>query len=230
MPPTQAKFRLSIWSILDVCFFTDKTWWRIFGEQTLLKYAFSKLIRSFSGLVSLGHRIWNIWRIKMSTTGSTLFRGMHPSFLDYWKDVLRHDPWQLMKCLITAPRNLVLFSAESERDSAVHLENTIGLHYSQSSLMVPVKLRQFCWGNTPSCLLYHPWVALSCAMSALENNLYVRTRARKSFLNTLSAMSWNTWCVITSPCSKTLLSGWGEARITAWDIFCLYEGRPPTFI
>lgn len=30
---------------------------------------------------------WDTWRIKMSTPGSTLFRNMDPSFLEYWKDV-----------------------------------------------------------------------------------------------------------------------------------------------
>ena len=29
----------------------------------------------------------NIWRKKISTPGSTLFRDMDPSFLEYWKDV-----------------------------------------------------------------------------------------------------------------------------------------------
>ena len=29
----------------------------------------------------------DIWRTKMSTPGSTLFRDMDPSFLEYWKDV-----------------------------------------------------------------------------------------------------------------------------------------------
>ena len=30
---------------------------------------------------------WGTWRMKMSTPGSTLFRDMDPSFLEYWKDV-----------------------------------------------------------------------------------------------------------------------------------------------
>ncbi|KAF8809322.1 kinase-like protein [Phlegmacium glaucopus] len=30
---------------------------------------------------------YDIWRIKMTTPGSTLFRNMDPSFLEYWKDV-----------------------------------------------------------------------------------------------------------------------------------------------
>ena len=29
----------------------------------------------------------DIWRVKMSTPASTLFRDMDPSFLEYWKDV-----------------------------------------------------------------------------------------------------------------------------------------------
>ena len=32
-------------------------------------------------------RVASVWCIKMSTPGSTLFRDMDPSFLEYWKDV-----------------------------------------------------------------------------------------------------------------------------------------------
>ena len=41
----------------------------------------------FQGSLPWDYNPWEIWRIKMSTPGSTLFRDMDPSFLEYWKDV-----------------------------------------------------------------------------------------------------------------------------------------------
>ena len=41
----------------------------------------------FQGSLPWDHKGRDMWRIKMSTPGSTLFRDMDPSFLEYWKDV-----------------------------------------------------------------------------------------------------------------------------------------------
>lgn len=41
----------------------------------------------FHGLLPWDNKPWDIWRVKMSTHGSTLFRDMDPSFLEYWQDV-----------------------------------------------------------------------------------------------------------------------------------------------
>ena len=41
----------------------------------------------FHGSLPWDTETWDIWRVKMSTPGSKLFRGMDPSFFEYWKDV-----------------------------------------------------------------------------------------------------------------------------------------------
>ena len=49
-----------------------------------LGYVLSAL---FHGSLPWDNKDRDTWQIKMSTPGSTLFRDMDPSFLEYWKDV-----------------------------------------------------------------------------------------------------------------------------------------------
>jgi len=68
------------WSVLSYHAFTQSQR----DDLESLGYLFSAL---FQGSLPWDTDPWDTWRIKMSTPGSTLFRDMDPSFLEYWKDV-----------------------------------------------------------------------------------------------------------------------------------------------
>jgi len=68
------------WSVLSFHDFTQSQR----DDLESLGYLFSVV---YHGSLPWDSDHYDTWRIKMSTPGSTLFRDMDPSFLEYWKDV-----------------------------------------------------------------------------------------------------------------------------------------------